>query len=113
MKKISRRITVEAKALVYLAFRTGPIESVHGGKICPTCDGHPEYRHITDSEMKEIMKAAVNMLATLLELRSSDLAEYERQIVHAMRFVEHWDSPEAVPQFLLSNDVAKKSHFLS
>jgi hypothetical protein len=29
----------EAKAIVALAFRNGPIEDVHAGKICPTCEG--------------------------------------------------------------------------
>jgi hypothetical protein len=29
----------EAKAIVVLAFRNGPIEDVHAGKTCPTCNG--------------------------------------------------------------------------
>lgn len=29
-------LTDEAKALVVLAFRNGPIEDVHAGKTCPT-----------------------------------------------------------------------------
>jgi hypothetical protein len=37
----------EAKALVTLAFRNGPIEDVHAGKVCPTCNGSPEYSHVT------------------------------------------------------------------
>ena len=49
----------EAKALVALAFRNGPIESVHAGKLCPTCNGAPEYSGITDDEMKAIIKSAV------------------------------------------------------
>jgi hypothetical protein len=30
----------EAKALVALAFRNGPIEDIHAGKFCPTCHGN-------------------------------------------------------------------------
>jgi hypothetical protein len=30
----------EAKAIVALAFRNGPIEDVHAGKACPTCFGN-------------------------------------------------------------------------
>jgi hypothetical protein len=30
----------EAKALVALAFRNGPIEDIHAGKLCPTCHGN-------------------------------------------------------------------------
>ncbi len=44
----------EVKALVAMAFRNGPIENVHAGKTCPTCQGKPEYSHITPAEMREI-----------------------------------------------------------
>jgi hypothetical protein len=30
----------EAKALVALAFRKGPIEDIHAGKLGPTCHGN-------------------------------------------------------------------------
>ena len=41
----------EAKSLVALAFRNGPIEDIHAGKECPTCAGKSEYSRITESEM--------------------------------------------------------------
>jgi hypothetical protein len=44
---IDANLAHEAKALVALAFRNGPIEDVHAGKECPTCAGKPEYSHIT------------------------------------------------------------------
>ena len=34
-------IAAEAKALVALAFRNGPIEDLHAGKLCPTCCRRP------------------------------------------------------------------------
>src|SRR5689334_17466824 len=34
-----RELVREAKAIVALAFRNGPIEDVHSGKDCPTCHG--------------------------------------------------------------------------
>ncbi len=98
--KISLRTDLEAKALVLLAFRNGPIENVHSGKICPTCNGHPEYCHITNPEMKEIMKAAVDMMATLLTIRETDPEEYATQIVYAWDFVRQWDRPKPVPRLL-------------
>ena len=55
----------EAKALVALAFRNGPIEDVHAGKACPMCFGKPEYSHITQEEMLSIMKTAVDRIYTL------------------------------------------------
>ena len=32
-----KRLAREAKAIVALAFRNGPIEKIHAGKECPTC----------------------------------------------------------------------------
>ena len=49
----------EAKALVALAFRNGPIEDIHAGRPCEICNGRPEFSHISDHEMKTLMKSAV------------------------------------------------------
>jgi hypothetical protein len=54
---------------VVLAFRNGPIEDVHAGKPCPTCDGDPEYSHITQEEMRRIMKTAVDRIYTMLLMK--------------------------------------------
>ena len=54
------QIVREAKAIVALAFRNGPIEQVHAGQPCPTCAGRPGVSRITDDEMKAIMKNAVD-----------------------------------------------------
>jgi hypothetical protein len=61
----------EAKAIVALAFRNGPIEDVHAGKLCPTCTGKPEYSHITQNEMRMIMRNAVDHMYRLLSLTSA------------------------------------------
>jgi hypothetical protein len=90
-----------------MAFRNGPIENVHAGKRCPTCDGHPEYCHITDPEMKEIMKATVNMLATLLTIQETDPSLYAAQIVNAWDYVRLWETPKPVPQFLFKKTQCK------
>jgi hypothetical protein len=50
----------EAKAIVALAFRNGPIEELHAGRDCPACAGQPDYPRITNSEVKAIMKNAVD-----------------------------------------------------
>ena len=55
-----RQLAREAKAIVALAFRNGPIEDIHSGKRCPTCGSEPGYSRITDAEMKLIMKNAVD-----------------------------------------------------
>jgi hypothetical protein len=84
----------EAKALVALVFRNGPIEHVHAGKLCPTCSSAPEYSHISDDEMKMIMKAAVDRMYALLRLKNGDPDGYARQIAFGARYVAQWDEPE-------------------
>lgn len=49
-------LATEAKSIVALAFRNGPIEDIHAGKECQHCAGRPEYSHITQDEMRHIMK---------------------------------------------------------
>ena len=83
----------EAKALVAMAFRNGPIENVHAGKTCPTCHGKREYSHITQAEMREIMKSAVDRLYTFLVLKQSDDAAYEALLGLGERYTTEWDEP--------------------
>jgi hypothetical protein len=56
MKTLDTELATDAKAIVGLAFRNGPIEDVHAGKACPVCCGSSEYSRITDEEMKAMMK---------------------------------------------------------
>jgi hypothetical protein len=70
----------EAKALVLLAFRNGPIKAGHKRKPCLTCGSAPEYSRITNTEIKLIMKAAVDKLYILLRVKAEDPARYHRQI---------------------------------
>jgi hypothetical protein len=65
-------IAREAKSLVALAFRKGPIEDVHAGRECPTCAGKPEYSRITEAEMKSIMENAVDTVYKLLWMKKND-----------------------------------------
>jgi hypothetical protein len=83
----------EAKAIVALAFRNGPIENVHAGKLCPVCEGQPEFSHITDSEMKLIMKTAVDRIYELLCLRSESPVAYESRISFGEQYTTRWDDP--------------------
>ncbi|MCU1305960.1 MAG: hypothetical protein JWN45_655 [Acidobacteriaceae bacterium] len=83
----------EAKALVALAFRNGPIENVHAGKACPTCQGDPEYSHITQAEMRQIMKAAVDRLYTFLVLKQHEQEAYDALLSLGERYTTAWDDP--------------------
>jgi hypothetical protein len=46
----------EAKTIVALAFRNGPIEEVHGGRSCQACHDKAGYSRISNAEMKLIRK---------------------------------------------------------
>jgi hypothetical protein len=93
-KPDKRDLVREAKAIVALAFRNGPIEDLHTGKPCPACEGRTGYSRISDAEMKVIMKNAVNYVYKLLRLKSGDPEGYERQIAQGERCTLSWDDPE-------------------
>jgi hypothetical protein len=87
-------LAAEAKALVALAFRNGPIENLHAGRPCALCSGKPEISHISDDEMKRLMKSAVNALYRLLWMRENDPRSYDEQLALGRRYTLHWDDPE-------------------
>lgn len=87
-------LAAEAKALVALAFRNGPIENLHAGKPCAVCSGKSDISHISDEEMKRLMKSAVNTLYRLLWMREHDPRFYDEQLALGRRYTLHWDDPE-------------------
>ena len=103
------QIAREAKAIVALAFRNGPIEQVHAGKPCPTCGGHPGFSRITDDEMKAIMQNAVDHVYALLALKTDDPAGYERQIRFGERYAANWDDPKMPPHRRLGTEPRPKA----
>ena len=89
----TRKLAREAKAIVALAFRNGPIEDVHAGKACPTCAAGSGYSRISDAEMKLIMTSAVDRVFSLLLLRETDPEAYDRQLAFGARSSIGWDDP--------------------
>ena len=87
-------LATEAKALVALAFRNGPIEALHAGRACEVCSGRPEISHISDDEMKEVMKSAVDTLYRLLWQRDHDPVVYNENLALGQRYTANWDAPE-------------------
>ena len=83
----------EAKVIVAMAFRNGPIEDVHAGKSCPTCSGKPEYSHITNPEMKVIMKKAVDRVYTMLRMKQDDPEGFNHLVQFGSRYTSDWDDP--------------------
>ena len=96
MKKssVDSVLALEAKMIVAMAFRNGPIEALHTGKPCPTCSVESGYSRISDEEMKEIMKAAVNSVYSLLWKKDNDSEAYAKSLVLGARYTQHWDDPE-------------------
>ena|ERR1700722_3736009 len=87
----------EAKAIVVLAFRNGPIEDLHTGNACPTCNGKTGYSRISDDEMKLIMKNAVNRVYSLLRLKVDDPDTYNS--ADCLRRTVHLDLGRPRPRF--------------
>jgi len=104
----------EAKALVVLAFRNGPIENVHAGRRCPTCDGQAGISRITDAEMKAIMKNAVDRVYELLCLREENPKEYDYRIMRGSLYAASWDEPEEFPRtsfgYMLEGETRRKGN---
>jgi hypothetical protein len=87
-------LAVEAKALVALAFRNSPIEDLHAERPCTACSGNRKISHISDEELKAIVKSAVNTLYRLLWQRDCDPDAYNEKLALGRRFTLHWDDPE-------------------
>jgi hypothetical protein len=90
----SKELAREAKAIVAIAFRNGPIENMHAGTPCTACAGKPRISRISDAEMKLIMKNAVNCVYRLLRLKTSDPDRYAREIAFGEHCAANWDEPE-------------------
>lgn len=84
------KLATEAKALVALAFRNGPIEALHAGRPCPQSSRNTEVSHISDDEMKHLMKSAVNALYRMLWLREHDPRSYDEHLALGRRYTSHW-----------------------
>jgi hypothetical protein len=87
-------LSAQAKAIVALAFRNGPIEDLHAGKLCATCCDQQEFSHISDEEIKSIMKTAVDTVYRLLWQREFDPEKFQRNITFGLRYTKNWDHPE-------------------
>lgn len=93
--KLDKELAKEARAVVVLAFRNGPIENIHGGKQCPTCGGKVGYSRITDDEMKAIMKNAVDYVYKFGLMKKTDPVRYEKLIEYGNEVARQWDDPAA------------------
>jgi hypothetical protein len=94
---IDKDIAREAKSLVVLAFRNGPIEDLHAGETCEACKNKPGYSKISDPEIKKLMKRAVDQMYRLLMLKRNMPEHYEYELFRGSRYARLWDEPEKIP----------------
>lgn len=92
--KLDIQLADEAKSIVALAFRNGPIEDIHAGRECPTCARKVEYSHITQDEMKRIMKRAVDKVYALLWIRTYHPEVFQHVVQAGNCYTPGWDLPE-------------------
>ena len=93
---VDPQLVKEAKSIVVHSFRNGPIKNVHAGIKCPTCTGDDKYSHITQAEMKRIMKNAVDNVHTLLWLKAHDPEKYNMLVEDGTRHTLQWDEPKLI-----------------
>jgi len=91
---LDHTLALEAKMMVALAFRNGPIEALHEGKACAACTGDSTVSHISNEEMKAIMKSAVDTVYRLLWQRENDSEHYLKNLALGERYTARWDDPE-------------------
>jgi len=91
--ELNPELAAEAKAIVALAFRNGPIEDIHTGKPCPTCSRDANYSRITDAEMKLIMKNAVDRVYSLLWMKQNKPTAYAASVEFGRLYANAWDDP--------------------
>jgi hypothetical protein len=108
--ELDQQLSEEAKSIVVLAFRNGPIEDVHAGKECPTCSANSAYSHITQEEMKRIMKRAVDKVYALLWIRDHHPDVFRHVVNAGNAFTTGWDSL-SVGEKQLSSWCVQRSFF--
>ena len=90
---LNSELAEEAKAIVVLAFRNGPIEDLHAGKPCPTCSRDASYSRISNAEMKHIMKNAVDRVYSVLWLKENKPTAYAACLGFGRVNATLWDDP--------------------
>lgn len=90
----------EAKTIVLLAFRNGPIESVHGELRCPHCPQGQQDNRIDQQQMKLIMKTAVDRVYTLMKTRDESPEAYKELLAKTAPGTARWDDPRFSLQWL-------------
>jgi len=87
------RIARDAETIALFAFRNGPLEDLHTGKLCTHCADNSAYSRINDAEIKVPMQNAMTQVYRYLWMRENDPEAYEKDSALADRFTCAWDNP--------------------
>jgi len=90
LKKLNITLEDQAKSIVLLAFRNGPIENIHAGEDIKIPKAASR---ITQDEMKELMVLAVNRVYRLLWLKEHEPCLYNILITWSIQDTR-WDDPD-------------------
>lgn len=82
-----------SKGLVAYAFRNTHLENIHAGKKCLECSRDQEYSHISDEEMKKLMKQCVNKMYTALKLYFENPEDFQKLLGFSLNYTSNWDDP--------------------
>lgn len=81
----------EANALIAMAVRNGPIETLHAGKHSPLLED-PTLSRISDEEMKVLMQHAARVLGALLAFRARHPDLYRRWLqTYGSTYCSRWE----------------------
>lgn len=92
--KLDSELAQQAMALVALAFCSGPFDDLHAASLVRNVAARWEVSHISNAEMKRVMKAPVDTLYRLLWLREHGPEDYAEQPEFGQRYTLRWDDPE-------------------
>jgi len=109
LEKINIPLKEQAKSIVVLAFRNGPIENIHAGKGIKIPN---TVSRITDDEMKKMMKFAVNFVYGLLWLKEHRPNLYKVAIASGLMSTGEWDDPNISIDPLSKIDLKKDRDFV-
>jgi len=87
-------LAAEAKHWSFWLFATAPSKPCTPGNHARSAAGKADVSHLSDHEMKAVMKSAVDTLYRLLWQRDYDPAAYREALAFGRRNTLQWNDPD-------------------